>query len=145
MLFRITIATWNLLFFHSDALLLSLAYWDIHNTTVSSTQWRRKPQRPPGRGGGGLNHSRSGRRSRRGCDDLGARLGARQCRCSRTGSRDSPSDRRGRRLSDSSRQKPCCGPRGEARYHRFYLPPNLREDGAFSVSAAHRPFTWLQR
>ena len=33
-----------------------------------------------------------------------------RCRCNGSHSRDSPSDRHGRRLLDSSRQRPCCEP-----------------------------------
>ena len=97
--------------------------------------------RRPGRGDGLTNRSRSGRQSHRGCGCLWAILGGKLRRCSRTHSRDSPSDRRGIRLSGNSRRTPCCGNEREVGYLGLYLSPDLGEDGSIfgiiSTEAMH--------
>lgn len=72
-------------------------------------RWQRRLLRRPRHDDGLTNHNRSGLQLHQEYDYLVARLGVKPHRYSRTDNRDSPSDRYGRPLSDSSRRTPCCG------------------------------------
>lgn len=105
-------------------------------TIISPLLSKHMPLHRRGRGGGSLGCSRTPR-LRYGAGDYRGmgRLCVRHTGCRRTRSRDNPSDRRGRRLSGSSRRRACCGPQGagplsaaqsvprplETRAHRLYL------------------------
>ena len=68
------------------------------------------PPHPPRHGDGSSSHIHSGRQLCRGCGVLQANAFVMLHRYSKTHSRDSPSDRLGKRLWGSSRRKPCYVP-----------------------------------
>ena len=81
--------------------------------TVSPSQSMHRLLHQQGRGGGSPDnsHTRRQRCVTGGWASSGTRVG-RRIACRRTHSRDSPSDRHGRRLSDNLRQRACYEPQG---------------------------------
>ena len=71
--------------------------------------WQHRLLHRPRHDDGLTDHNRSGLQLHQEYDYLVARLGVKPHRYSRTDNRDSPSDKYGRPLSDSSRRTPCCG------------------------------------